>query len=138
MVKYHIRHDHLGRIIPISIPIDQIDYIWIRDRGKNRELLIWLAEFEGLLRNGKVPDVFSSELHGVWWKSVKAVYQSMVDGMTEKGSNNIIGGMRDPFLVRWWPPEKVFVPFKGNQRLCALRACGYIGEVLCRIRSKEG
>ena len=128
-----LRYDHHGRMIPVDIPIGDIDYIWIRDRKKNKEELDGLYEFEGLLRNGD--DLFSfSGNQQERWKFIKDIYQDMVAEMERKRSANIIDGMRDPFLVRWYEPEKKWVPLKGNQRLCALRAEGYMGNVPCRIR----
>ena len=136
MTKYPIRYDHRGREVPVGIPIDQIDYIWIRDRGKNKEELDWLWVFEKLLRNGDdLP--LSSKAQQESWESVKALYRAMIHEMKMKGSTNIIDGMRDPFLVRWWQKEEKWVPLKGNQRLCVLRAEGHEGDVPCRIRLKQ-
>lgn len=137
MDKYQERTDHRGRTIPVGIPIDQIDYIWIRDREKNKGELDQLGEFEELLRSGNDPSIFLNEAHRIAWKSAKAVHHSMVAEMERRGSTNIIDGMRDPFLVRWWEREKKWLPLKGNQRLCGLRAEGYTGDVPCRIRLKS-
>ncbi len=130
--KYPKQTDHRGRTIPVGIPILDIDYIWIRDRQKNKEKLKWWSEFEELLRDGG--NLASSGAQQEQWESIKAVHHNMVAWMNEKNSVNIIDGMRDPFLVRWYGLEEKWVPLKGNQRLCGLRAEGYLGDVPCRIR----
>lgn len=121
-------------MIPVGIPIDQIEYIWIRDRERNKEKLDWLSKCEELLKNGDDLFLFSSGTQQEWWKSVKSIHRDMLAEMEGKNSANIIDGMRDPFLVRWREKEKKWLPLKGNQRLCVLRSEGYEGDVPCRIR----
>ena len=127
------RFDHRGRMVPVDIPISDIDYIWIRDRQKKREVLGWIKEFEELLGDTDGLYVFTGAQQEQW-ESIKTFRLQMVATMVKKGSTNIIDGMRDPFLVRWGQPEEKWVPLKGNQRLCILRSAGHDGVVPCRIR----
>ncbi len=136
VIEHLLRYDHRGRMVPVDIPINEIEYIWIRDREKNRDELNWLSEFEELLRSGKEPShsFWNDANHRALWESIKVIHQSMVAAMKGKESANIIDGMRDPFLVRWWQQETKWLPLKGNQRLCVLRSKRYKGNVPCRIR----
>ena len=120
-------------MVPVDIPIGDIGYIWIRDRWKNSEKLGWLNQFEELLRNEDGLHPFTGPQR-TEWESIKTVRLHMVATMVAKGSTNIIDGMQDPFLVRWYQPEEKWVPLKGNQRLCILRVAGHDGSVPCRIR----
>lgn len=129
------RFDHRGQAIPEAIPIENIDYIWIKDPGHNAKL-DWYAEFEVLMREGIDPQsLFIHTDKQELWQSIKAVHQDMLAEMRRKGSTSIIDGMGDPFTVRR-SGDKI-LPLRGNQRLCILRAEGYKGDVPCRIQGNE-